>query len=182
VPPDNPLTKLSLPQLKRILDGTAGWKDVGLTGNWAGGAIHPYGVRPELALGIFLRARLGAGKTFGPGFKGFPQSADVVTAVAGDPLAIGFTAVNRVTPGVKVLALSPGEFAPGVTLTEENVRSGRYPLDRYLLIYARLPLEPWVREYLRMVFSREGQEAVAADTLGYLPLNAEEAAAERAKL
>ena len=182
VHPDNPLTKLSLPQLKRILKGTAGWKDLGLTGDWAHRAVHPYGVRPELALGLFLRARLGAMESFGPGFKGFPQSADVVKVVADDPLGIGFTAVNRVTSGVKVLALAPDDLAPAVTLTEENVRSGRYPLDRYLLIYARLPLEPWAREYLRMVYSREGQEAVAADALGYLPLNAEEAAAERLKL
>src|ERR1019366_4527230 len=133
-------------------------------------------------LGIFLRARLGAGETFGPGFRGFAQSAEVVSAVAADPLALGFAAINRVTPDVKVLAVAPTERAAPVALTEENVRTGRYPLDRFLLIYAQTPLDPLVREYLRLVLSREGQEAIAADALGYLPLSAEEAAAERAKL
>ena len=42
--------------------------------------------------------------------------------------------------------------------------------------------EPVVREYLRFILSREGQEAIARGTLGYLPLNAAELAAERAKL
>jgi phosphate transport system substrate-binding protein len=45
-----------------------------------------------------------------------------------------------------------------------------YPRDRYLWIYARQPLDALVREYLRFVLSREGQEIAAADALGYLPL------------
>lgn len=179
---DNPLTALTLPQVRRIFEGTARWRDLGLSGAWAEREIHPRGLRPELALGLFLRARIASAAKFGPGFQGYAQSAEVVRAVAEDPLAIGFAAVNRVTPGVKVLAVAPDEQTRPIALTEENIRAGRYPLDRFLLIYARQPLDPFVREYLRLVLSREGQEAIAAEALGYLPLNAEEAAAERAKL
>ena len=167
---DNPLTALTQAQVAEIFSGRAPR------------GLHPCGLNPELALGIFLRERLGLGETFGAGFKGFRQSAEVVKCVAEDPLAIGFAAVNRVTPGVKILAIAPGERTAPVALTEENIRAGRYPLDRFLLIYARQPLDPFVREYLRLVLSREGQEAIAADALGYLPLNAAEAAAEWAKL
>jgi len=39
-----------------------------------------------------------------------------------------------------------------------------------------------VKEYLRLVFSREGQQAIAAAAPGYLPLNARGAAEELAKL
>lgn len=102
--------------------------------------------------------------------------------MAADPLAIGFTAVNRVTPGVKILAVAPRDGDPPVPLTEADIRTGRYPLDRYLLIYARQPLDPFVREYLRLVLSREGQQAIAADSLGYLPLNPAEVAVEVRKL
>ena len=114
-------------------------------------------------------------------FKGFAQSRDVVTAVAADPQAIGFAAAMRSVPGVKMLALARASGVP-VEPTEDSIRAGTYPLDRFLLIYARLPLEPWVREYLRFGLSREGQELIARGTLGYLPLNAAELAAERAKL
>jgi phosphate transport system substrate-binding protein len=69
-----------------------------------------------------------------------------------------------------------------VALTEENLRAGAYPLDRFLLIYARQPLDPLVREYLRFVLSPEGQGVIARGSLGYLPLNDAELAAERAKL
>ena len=39
-----------------------------------------------------------------------------------------------------------------------------------------------MREFLRFVLSRDGQEIVARGTLGYLPLNAHEIADELAKL
>lgn len=167
---DNPLTTLTLAELAEIFSGRASR------------GLHPCGLRPELALGNFLRERLALGENIGVGFKGFRQSAEVVRCVAADPLAIGFAAVNRVTPGVKVLAIASDALAAPVALTADNIRAGRYPLDRFLLIYARQPLDPFVREYLRFVLSREGQGLIAADALGYLPLNAAEAAAERAKL
>ena len=66
--------------------------------------------------------------------------------------------------------------------TVETISAGRYPLDRDLLIHARRPLTPFAREFMRLMLSREGQEAVAATPLHYLPLSAAEAAVERAKL
>ena len=180
---DCPLTSLTLGQLKSVFSGgIAQWGDLGLAGPWTGRTVHPRGLRAELALGIFLRERLSLAETFGAGFCGFAQSAEVVQCVADDPLAIGFTAVNRVTPGVRVLALAADERAAPVALTEDSIRAGRYPLDRFLLVYVRQPLDPFVREYLRLVLSRDGQAIVAGDTLGYLPLNSAEAAIERAKL
>ena len=99
-----------------------------------------------------------------------------------DPLAIGFAAAMRTMPSVRALPLAQRAGEEPVVLTEENIMSGRYPLDRHLLIYVRPPLTPFVREFLRLVLSREGQEAVAASPQGYLPLSTREAAIERAKL
>ncbi|SDR90720.1 substrate-binding domain-containing protein [Opitutus sp. GAS368] len=167
---DNPLTVLTLAEVADIFSGRT------VRG------LHPCGLLPTTALGLFMRQRTMAGGNFGEGFKGFPQSRDVVEAVAADPQAIGFAAAMRAMPGVKILALAPGSGVPPVPLTDETIRSGRYPLDRFLLIYTRQSLEPVVREYLRFILSREGQEAIARGTLGYLPLNAAELATERAKL
>jgi len=60
--------------------------------------------------------------------------------------------------------------------------AGRYALDRHLLVFAARPLNPIAREFLRLMLSREGQEAVAASPQGYLPLSAKDAAAERRRL
>lgn len=167
---DNPRTSISLKEVAAIFSGrdTQG--------------LHPCGLSNETALGLFLRKRLLAGADFGAGFQGFRQSRDVVPAVAADPHAIGFAAAMRTMPGVKVLALSPRPGVEPVPLSEATLRAGSYPLDRFLLIHARQPLDPLVRECLRFVLSREGQEVIARSTLGYLPLNEVELAAERAKL
>ena len=49
----------------------------------------------------------------------------------------------------------------------------------------RLPgqaVDPLAKEYLRLVLSREGQEIIAAQPDGYLPLTAAQAQAELDKL
>lgn len=167
---DNPLVSLTLAEVADIFSGRATR------------GLHLFGLNPETALGLFMRQRTLTGGGFGEGFRGFPQSRDVAQAVAADPQAIGFTAAMRAMPGVKILTLATEAGSPPVPLTDESIRNGRYPLDRFLLIYTRQPLEPFVREYLRYVLSKEGQEVIARGTLGYLPLNATELAAERAKL
>lgn len=167
---DNPLTALTLAEVADIFSGRATR------------GLHPYGMLPHTALGLFMRQRTLAGGDFGAGFKGFPQSRDVALAVAKDPQAIGFTAAMRVIPGVKMLALVPVAGAPPVVLDDQSLEAGRYPLDRFLLIYTRQRPDPLVREFLRFVLSTEGQGIIARGSLGYLPLNPAEQAAERAKL
>jgi phosphate transport system substrate-binding protein len=70
--------------------------------------------------------------------------------------------------------------------TEEEVASGRYPLDRSVGLAIRRepgkPLDPFVKEYVRLILSREGQAIVASEADGYVPLNAAQVAEELAKL
>jgi phosphate transport system substrate-binding protein len=110
-----------------------------------------------------------------------PKSAAFI-APDGDLLSIGFAAANRGSPSVRTLALAAGRNAQAVAPTVENILAGRYPLDRFLLIYARRPLMALAREFLRLVLSPEGQKAIAESPQGYLPLSATELSAERAKL
>jgi len=167
---DNPLSALTLAEVAEIFSGR----------NTRG--LRPCGLNPETALGLFLRREVLAGGGFGPDFRGFGQSGDVVKAVAADRNAIGFAAANRATEGVRIVALARRAGEPPVLPEEDAIRAGRYPLNRHLLLQARRPLDPVAREYLRLVLSCEGQEAVAGGSLGYLPLNAEEVAGELAKL
>ena len=66
----------------------------------------------------------------------------------------------------------------------EDVVSGKYPLSRFLYIYVnKAPgkaLDPVVREFLKLVLSREGQEIVVKD--GYYPLSEKIVQEELAKL
>ena len=180
---DNPVTALSLEQVARAFSGEAvRWADLGAAGEWADRPVHAYGLERETALALFLQQSVLERRSFGPAMVGFPQSIDVVRRVGEDPLSIGFAAAMRTTPSVRIVALAARGSDTPVAPTAESIVAGRYPLDRFLLIYAQRPLNPFAREFLRLVLSREGQEAVAASPQGYLPLSAKDAAVERAKL
>lgn len=182
---DNPLGSLTLPQIARLFAAGGGartWGDLGLTGAWAARPIHLLGIKPDAALALFLQAKVFPSRPYSPALQGFGHSTDVVEAVAKDPAAIGFAAVNLATSAVKVLPLAAAPGRSPVAPSREALQAGRYPLDRQLLIYVRRPLDPLVRAYLSLALSCEGQAIVAADPLGYIPLTPTQARIERAKL
>lgn len=181
----NPLARLSMTQVGRLFaadGGLATWGDLGLTGAWAARPIRRVGLKPETALAQFLRAKAFPGRAYAADLEGYGHSVEVAAAVGRDPAAIGFAAVNVASPEVRVVPLSAADGGPAIAPTRASLRTGRYPLDRRLLIYARRPLDPFARAYLALVLSCAGQAAVAADPLGYIPLSPREARAERAKL
>ena len=83
------------------------------------------------------------------------------------------------------LALVPQDSGPYFRPTKENVMQRKYPLTRTISIFINrapgTPIDPKLREYLRYILSREGQEAVVRDG-GYLPLNQDAVRIERKKL
>jgi phosphate transport system substrate-binding protein len=66
--------------------------------------------------------------------------------------------------GLKVIALSKTQEGPAIPLTADNVKNRSYPLIRDAYIYVNKapgrPTDPKVREFLRFVLSREGQEII----------------------
>lgn len=189
VPAVNPLPRLTFAQLERIFamrDSKLRWGELGLTGDFADRPVHPYGLAANTALGRFMRQHALEGRDFDKRFIGLPESPDVVREVADDPLGIGFAAMNRATHSVRIVPLSRRQGERPSRGTRADLITGRYPLDRYLLIYVRIPpggrLDPLTRDYMHIALSREGQRVIASGHLGYLPLSDAEAAAQRAKL
>ena len=199
VHPGNPVERLTPAQLLHIftVGGRAPdivwWKQAGVQGVAGDREIQSYGLpesdhypSEDLGFGVYLfRDKWGLAHN-ARNYHMQQTYADVTKRVAEDPAGIGITTVNRVTPGVKVIGLTPGEWGTPMRGSKEDVQGGRYPYDRFVYVYVRRlpgqPVDPFVREYLRMALSKEGQEAIAADAKGYLPLNAAELSAELAKL
>ncbi len=182
----NPLDRMTVAEVARVFtarpDSIASWDQLGLRGAWAGRSIHVYGLAAGTALAIYMQRQAFGDGPVASGYIALPESADVVTRVGADLLGIGFAALNRGTPGVKALAIAAGPGAGYSQASLADLQAGRYPFDRFLHLYARQPVDPFVREYLRLVLSREGQEVIAAAPPGYIPLAAAEAAHERERL
>ena len=79
-------------------------------------------------------------------------------------------------PGLKVVAISKTANGPAVALTADNVANRSYPLIRDAYVYVNKPpgraMDPKVREFLRFVLSREGQEIIAKNGT-YSPISAD---------
>jgi phosphate transport system substrate-binding protein len=199
VHPGNPVERLSPGQLLHIftVGGRAPdivwWKQAGVKGPAGEREIQSYGLpesdhypSEDLGFGVYLfRDKWGLAHN-ARNYHMQQTYAEVTKRVSEDPAGIGITTVNRVTPGVKVVGITPGEWGTLMRGSKEDVQSGRYPYDRFVYIYVRRlpgqPIDSFVKEYLRMALSKEGQEAIAADAKGYLPLNGAEISAEIAKL
>jgi phosphate transport system substrate-binding protein len=190
---DNPLEKLTLAQVDAAFSKTrrrgykqnvTTWGQLGLTGDWANRPISLYGRNSASGTyGFFKEHTLGNGD-YKDAVKEQPGSASVVQGVTEDRFGMGYSGIGYKTSGVKAVALANKDGEPYSSGSYDDVKSGKYPLNRFLYIYINKapgkPLDPLVREFCRLIFSKEGQQVVVKD--GYLPLPAEIAKQELAKL
>jgi phosphate transport system substrate-binding protein len=190
----NPIQSLTVEQVASIFStgsGTGdvtGWSQIGLGGGMAGKPIHPTGLyydqyqRPDDPnMGEYMMYRKFGkfpGYVFASSYEQYYHYSDVVKKVAGDPYAIGIVALNQLDASVREVPIVGEDGHTLTTGTPSELIADRYPYGRDLYIYIRrepgTPFEPMVEEYMRMVLSKAGQEAVAQDAKGYLPLNAED--------
>jgi phosphate transport system substrate-binding protein len=176
---DNPVKELSLRELDGIFSKTfkggnsdiRTWDQVGAQGDFLGRPISLYGRNSASGTyGYFKEHALFKGD-YKDTVKEQPGSASVVQSVSTDKFGIGYSGIGYLTSGVRPVPIA-AEKGKAFAATYENALSGDYPLARYLYIYvnknSRTGMEPIVREFIKFVLSKEGQEIVVKD--GYLPL------------
>lgn len=180
---DNPITSLSLPQVDAIFSATRRcgaaadierWGDLGLTGAWENRDFTLYSRNAVSGTYGFFKDNALCGGDFKSSINEQPGSSSVVQGVTESINGIGYSGIGYRTSGVRAVPLSAAEGADVFEATAENGISGEYPLSRFLLIYINKhpnrELDPVTREFLKMVYSKQGQEVVDRD--GYVPLPA----------
>jgi phosphate transport system substrate-binding protein len=190
---DNPLQHLSLTQLDAIFSSTrrcgepgdiSQWEQLGLVQQWQGQEIQLFG--PDAAAGAYdiFRHRTLCDGDFKINLQRLSGEAAVTAAIAGNPFALGFTEMEAVSAEAKAIAVAVKAEGPFLQPTEENIRSGQYPLSHYLYIYTNhMPnggLTPLAREFIKLALSRTGQEVI--EGIGYLPLTVRDAQSQLRKL
>lgn len=201
----NPLTHVTLAQLAAIFgaaeesDGRpiGTWGQLGLRGRWAGQAIHPYGWALDDSFAVYLRQALLGGShewscalrqyrhIYLPDGSIYDHGQQILDALAKDPDGIAVSNMRYAGPEVRSLALGVSADGPFYQATERTLIEGLYPLARTLPAVVDVPpggrLDPKVREFLRYLLSRDGQQAVNEDGR-YLPLSPTLIAAQLRKL
>jgi phosphate transport system substrate-binding protein len=104
--------------------------------------------------------------------------------VASDRYGIGYSGIGYKTADVIAVPIKAKAEAEAVAATPEFAYTGKYPLARFLYIYVNqkpgTELDPLRREFIRFIFSKEGQASVIKD--GYFPVNAKVAGDELTKV
>lgn len=196
---DNPIRCLSLTQLDSIYSKTRNrggreirtWGDLGLTGSWASRPIHLYGLRHPNGIEWYFKQEVLNGGTYRDGIefvkgKGFTHAFNVAAEdMAKRPGGLTYALLANVQPNTKVVPLSATDGGRCVAPTTRSVYDHSYPLSRYVYVFVNKkpgqPLEPKVKEFLKAILSREGQQHVANDRV-YLPLTPEVVREELAKV
>jgi phosphate transport system substrate-binding protein len=180
---DNPIAGLTLQQVDAIFSKTRKggydklirtWGDLGLTGEWADKPISLYGRNSASGTyGYFKEIALFKGD-YSDDVKEQPGSASVVQGVANDRYGIGYSGIGYKTADVRAVPLAEDKSSAMVEAAPANAYTGTYPLARFLYLYVNYKpgsqLEPLRAEFIRYVFSREGQSDVIKD--GYFPVTA----------
>ena len=190
---DNPIQCLTLPQLDAIFSKTRKggnaaeirtWGEVGLTGDWANKPISLYGRNSASGTyGYFKEVALFDGD-YKDSVKEQPGSSTVVQGVASDRFGIGYSGVGYKTADVRAVPLAAAGGGTCFEANANNAYSGEYPISRFLYLYLnKAPnagLDPLRAEFVRFVYSKQGQEGVVKD--GYFPVPAAIAAEDRTRL
>lgn len=181
------------------------WGQLGLTGDWADKPIHTFGHAPSGTTRFFQWKVLQGGDKWTPTYREYVETGSKMIApedrseqragiqsmlrheLLADRYGIAWTVVPqaRAVPGLKPLALAPRGGGPAVFPSLASFEDRSYPLVRNIYLYFNhkpgTALDPRLREFLRYVLSRDGQEAVVANG-SYLPLPAAAAARELREL
>jgi phosphate transport system substrate-binding protein len=164
------------------------WGQMGLTGDWTNARITPYGYSVRYATALeFSNRVLGASDKWNGDYRAFGnlrlpdgsqylQANQIADRLKNDKYGIAYIRYQQgLPPDLKVLDLAWTSAGPYVKFTLENLQNRSYPLfSDQSMWYSRKPgarLDPKIREFLRYLLSRQGQQLVMEDGK-YLPLTA----------
>jgi len=151
VHPSNPIDDLSVDQIRDIYTGKIkNWKDVG------GKDVQIVVVTREEGSGTrgaFEELVMG-GSSISDSAVVQPSTGAVKQSVSQDPNAIGYISMGVLDSSVKAVKIE------GVEATEDNVKNGKYKLQRPFLFLTKDEPKGLVKEFIDFTLSEEGQAIV----------------------
>jgi phosphate transport system substrate-binding protein len=179
---DNPIKGLSLEQVDAIFSSTrksghrdiTSWGDLGLGGEWKNQPISLYGRNSASGTYGYFKEHALLNGDYKASVKEQPGSSSVVQGVASEKYAIGYSGIGYKTADVIAVPLKGKGQSDFIAAESQYAYSGEYPLARFLYVYINhkpgSQLDPLRREFIRYIFSQQGQADVVND--GYLPITA----------
>jgi phosphate transport system substrate-binding protein len=161
---DNPISKISIPQLCKIYTGQIqNWKELGGEDH----RIIVYGRENSSGTYEFFKKEVLKGADFADHVQTLPGTAAVVNAVSKDLYSIGYGG-NAYSQGVRILPVSRTDTSQAIEANELSITMGEYPISRNLYFYLAKVPNDGIQHFIDWVLSDEAQ-AIAAEQ-GYFPI------------
>jgi len=168
VHPDNPVSELSLDQLKAIYNGNfTNWRQLG----GSDAVIVVYGRQTNSGTYVYWKEHVLKNQDYRNDMQALNGNADIVEAIAKDKNGIGYVGVayaSQRSKEVNILKVKKDSSSPGILPTAETVTDGTYPISRYLYVYTNGIPKGAVKDYIKWILGPEGQMTV--EQVEYIPL------------
>lgn len=163
VHPDNPVSKLTIDELSDIFTGKiTNWNQLGgkdlaivILSREVNSGTHVY-----FKEHVLRRGKEKGTEEFSPMALLMPSSQAIADEIAQNPNAIGYYGMGYISPEHKVIAVAKDRNSPYVEPTMENVKNGKYPISRPLLMYTQGEPQGVVKAFIDFILSSDGQEIV----------------------
>jgi phosphate transport system substrate-binding protein len=160
----NPMTEITLPQLKEIFAGkVTNWKDIG----GPDARIIVYSRENSSGTYVFFKEHVLEGRDFSPRAQTMPGTASVVNAVSKEKFGIGYGGAAY-AKGIKILKVKKDGGSPAIMPDLKTVTDGSYALARPLFFYLKSAPSGDIKNFVDFVLSADGQSV--ATKVGYYPV------------
>lgn len=160
----NPITEISVEQLKKIYTGKlTNWKEVG----GPDAKIVVYARENNSGTYVFFKEHVLGNADYTPRAQTMPGTAAVVNAVTKEKNGIGYGGAAY-AKGIKILKVKKDAGSAGVLPDAANVKDGSYALSRPLFFYVRNKPAGDTKSFIDWVLSPDGQGI--ANKVGYFPV------------
>ena len=157
------IKELSIKQLGQIFRGEiTNWKQVGGEDQ----AIKLYGRENSSGTYVFFQENVVKGD-YASSCQTLPGTAAVVNAVKKDTYGIGYGGAAY-AEGISICKVKKDDNSPAFAPTAETIKTGEYPITRYLYMYLRNKPAGETKKYIDWILSAEGQKLVV--DMGYFPV------------
>ena len=190
---DNPVKGFTMAQVDAIFsksrrwghnENIQVWKQVGLNGGLGNSPISIYGRNSASGTYGFFKEHALKNGDYKDEVKEQPGSGSVVQSVSEDEAGIGYSGIGYLTSNVRAVPLAEKDGMAFKEASQQNAGDGSYPLWRHLYLYVNKapnkPLDPIIGEFIKFIYSKEGQKVVIKD--GFFPLKADMIEKELKKL
>lgn len=160
----NAVNELTLDQIRDIYSGKiTNWKEVGGKDK----KIITYGRENNSGTYVYFKEEVLNNVDFAPRTSSLPGTAAVVNAVSKDENGIGYGGLAY-GKGIKELSVKNDASSKACAPSLESIKSGKYPLGRYLYMYLRSRPTGELKAYIDWILGNGGQKLVG--DVGYVPI------------